>query len=65
MRAAKELVDDFRSCKGFYSWEKYLTHLGIDEDKQVYVSRNRNLIEMKERLSHSKAHFEFAILRLN
>ncbi|KAI0402894.1 hypothetical protein F4802DRAFT_608378 [Xylaria palmicola] len=53
MRAAKELVDDFRSCKGFYSWEKYLTHLGIDEDKQVYVSRNRNLIEMKERLSHN------------
>jgi len=54
MQAAKELVDDFRSCKGFYSWEKYLTHLGIDEFKQVYVSRNRNLIEMKERLSHSK-----------
>ncbi|KAI1423812.1 hypothetical protein F5Y12DRAFT_785755 [Xylaria sp. FL1777] len=53
MRAAKELVDDFRSCKGFYSWEKYLTHLGIDEDKQIYVSRNRNLIEMKERLSHN------------
>ncbi|TGJ82648.1 hypothetical protein E0Z10_g6107 [Xylaria hypoxylon] len=53
MRAAKGLVDDFRSCKGFYSWEKYLTHLGIDEDKQVYVSRNRNLIEMKERLSHN------------
>ncbi|KAF2962966.1 hypothetical protein GQX73_g10607 [Xylaria multiplex] len=53
MRAAKELVDDFRSCKGFYSWEKYLTHLGIDGDKQVYVSRNRNLIEMKERLSHN------------
>jgi general transcription factor 3C polypeptide 3 (transcription factor C subunit 4) len=54
MQAAKELIDDFRSCKGFYSWEKYLTHLGIDEDKQVFVSRNRNLIEMKERLSHSK-----------
>ncbi|KAI1282496.1 hypothetical protein F5Y07DRAFT_352769 [Xylaria sp. FL0933] len=53
MQAAKELVDDFRSCKGFYTWEKYLTHLGIDEDKQVYVSRNRNLIEMKERLSHN------------
>ncbi|KAI1200461.1 hypothetical protein F5X97DRAFT_332030 [Nemania serpens] len=53
MRAAKELVDDFRSCKGFYSWEKYLIHLGIDEDKEVYVSRNLNLIEMKERLSHN------------
>ncbi|KAI1310980.1 hypothetical protein F5Y03DRAFT_344639 [Xylaria venustula] len=53
MRAAKELVDDFRSCKGFYSWEKYLIHLGIDEDKQVYASANRNLIEMKERLSHN------------
>ncbi|KAI1755350.1 hypothetical protein F4782DRAFT_488209 [Xylaria castorea] len=58
MRAAKELVDDFRSCKGFYSWEKYLTHLGIDEDKQVYVSRNRNLIEMKERLSHNLNPYE-------
>ncbi|KAI1824812.1 hypothetical protein F4861DRAFT_538647 [Xylaria intraflava] len=53
MRSAKELVDDFRSYKGFYSWEKYLNHLGIDEDKQVYVPRNRNLIELKERLSHS------------
>ncbi|KAI0526612.1 hypothetical protein F5B22DRAFT_168251 [Xylaria bambusicola] len=58
MRAAKELVDDFRSCKGFYSWEKYLVHLGINEDKQVYVSRNRNLIEMKERLSHNLNPFE-------
>ncbi|KAI0879652.1 hypothetical protein GGS24DRAFT_438205 [Hypoxylon argillaceum] len=58
MRAAKELVDDFRSCKGFYSWEKYLTHLGIDEDKQIYVSRNRNLIEMKERLSHNLNPYE-------
>ncbi|KAI1431161.1 hypothetical protein GGR50DRAFT_689933 [Xylaria sp. CBS 124048] len=53
MRAAKELVDDFRSCKGFYTWEKYLNHLGIDEGKQVYVPRNRNLIELKERLSHN------------
>lgn len=60
MRAAKELVDDFRSCKGFYPWEKYLVHLGINEDKQVYVTRNRNLIEMKERLSHSKICLEFA-----
>ncbi|KAI0552879.1 hypothetical protein F4679DRAFT_532720 [Xylaria curta] len=58
MRAAKELVDDFRSCKGFYTWEKYLTHLGIDEDKEVYVSRNRNLIEMKERLSHNLNPYE-------
>ncbi|KAI8948291.1 hypothetical protein F4801DRAFT_468624 [Xylaria longipes] len=58
MRAAKELVDDFRSCKGFCSWEKYLTHLGIDEDKEVYVSRNRNLIEMKERLSHNLHPYE-------
>lgn len=65
MRAAKELVDDFRSCKGFYSWEKYLIHLGIDEDKEVYVSRNLNLIEMKERLSHSKAHRDSAILEHN
>lgn len=61
MRAAKELVDDFRSCKGFYSWEKYLIHLGIDEDKEVYVSRNLNLIEMKERLSHSKANEDLTI----
>ncbi|KAI1109731.1 hypothetical protein F5Y14DRAFT_393913 [Nemania sp. NC0429] len=53
MRAAKELVDDFRACKGFYSWEKYLIHLGIGEDKEIYVSRNTNLIEMKERLSHN------------
>ncbi|KAI0480602.1 hypothetical protein GGR56DRAFT_626811 [Xylariaceae sp. FL0804] len=55
MRSAKELVDDFRSCKNFYSWDKYLTHLGIDLDRGTIMSasRGRNLIEMKERLSQN------------
>ncbi|KAI5928521.1 hypothetical protein F4810DRAFT_8214 [Camillea tinctor] len=53
MSSAKELVEDFRSYKNFYSWDKYLAHLGINQDRDMVVSRNRNLLEMKERLSHN------------
>ncbi|RYP72438.1 hypothetical protein DL771_004233 [Monosporascus sp. 5C6A] len=51
--AAGALVDDFRSYKDFYSWDKYLSHLGIKQAQQKLVTRNRNLVEMAERLSHT------------
>lgn len=54
MTAAGPLVDDFRSYKDFYSWDNYLTHLGIKKAGQKPVTRNPNLVEMAERLSHSK-----------
>lgn len=54
MTAAGALVEDFRSYKDFYPWEKYLTHLGIEHTDRKPVMRNLNLVEMAERLSHSK-----------
>lgn len=54
MMAAGPLIDDFRSYKDFYSWDTYLTHLGIKQPGQKPVTRNPNLVEMAERLSHSK-----------
>ncbi|RYO94267.1 hypothetical protein DL764_007865 [Monosporascus ibericus] len=53
MSAAGALIDDFRSYKDFYSWDKYLSHLGIKQAEQKLVTRNRNLVEMAERLSHT------------
>ncbi|RYP54600.1 hypothetical protein DL768_000660 [Monosporascus sp. mg162] len=53
--AAGALIDDFRSYKDFYSWDKYLSHLGIKQAEQKLVTRNRNLVEMAERLSHNLA----------
>ncbi len=59
MMAAGALIDDFRSYKDFYSWENYLTHLGINQASQKPVTRNPNLVEMAERLSHSKLALRF------
>ncbi|KAI1327834.1 hypothetical protein F5Y16DRAFT_370410 [Xylariaceae sp. FL0255] len=53
MQASKDLIDDFRSCKSFYSWEKYLKFLGVTKDEESLLSRNPNLIDMRERLSHT------------
>ncbi|KAI0024668.1 hypothetical protein F4780DRAFT_547526 [Xylariomycetidae sp. FL0641] len=57
MASARELIDDFRSYKNFYSWDKYLSHMGIEqEDKDAVassLSRSKNLVEMRERLSHT------------
>ena len=55
MAAASALVEDFRSYKDFYPWDKYLTHLGIEHtDRKPVLMRNPNLVEMAERLSHSQ-----------
>ncbi|EMR71485.1 putative rna polymerase iii transcription factor tfiiic protein [Eutypa lata UCREL1] len=59
MAAAGPLVDDFRSYKDFYSWDNYLTHLGIKQASQKPVTRNPNLVEMAERLSHNLGPGEF------
>ncbi|KAL7626946.1 transcription factor TFIIIC subunit tfc4 [Parahypoxylon ruwenzoriense] len=53
MTVAQELVDDFRSYKEFYSWDRYLAHLGINQARERVVARNPNLLAMAERLSHN------------
>jgi general transcription factor 3C polypeptide 3 (transcription factor C subunit 4) len=32
MAAAKDLVDEFRSFREFYPWDKYLKFLGVGND---------------------------------
>ncbi|KAI2626665.1 TPR-like protein [Hypoxylon sp. NC1633] len=55
MSAAGKLVDDFRSYKDFYTWDKFLAYFGIHEARERYESRrgNSNLLAMAERLSHN------------
>ncbi|KAI0180874.1 TPR-like protein [Hypoxylon sp. FL1284] len=55
MAAAQKLVDDFRSYRDFYPWDKYLAHLGLDQAREKVMARrgNRNLLAMVERLSHN------------
>ncbi|KAI1374664.1 TPR-like protein [Hypoxylon crocopeplum] len=55
MSAARELVDDFRSYKDFYTWDKFLAHLGVDQAREKIEARkaNPNLLAMAERLSHN------------
>ncbi|KAI1144565.1 TPR-like protein [Hypoxylon sp. FL0543] len=55
MAAARKLVDDFRSYKDFYSWDKFLAHLGIHQAREKVEARKggTNLIAMAQRLSHN------------
>ncbi|KAI0881909.1 TPR-like protein [Annulohypoxylon maeteangense] len=55
MSAAGELVDDFRSYKEFYTWDKYLAHLNIHQAREKVEAQkgNPNLIAMAQRLSHN------------
>ncbi|KAJ1335258.1 general transcription factor 3C polypeptide 3 (transcription factor C subunit 4) [Microdochium nivale] len=53
MAAARELIEDFQSVKQFYSWERYLGHIGLKQDDRKGVSKSTNLMEMAERLSHT------------
>ncbi|KAI0851825.1 TPR-like protein [Daldinia vernicosa] len=55
LSAARLLVDDFRSYKDFYSWDKYLAHLGINQAREKVEARkgNPNLLAMAERLSNN------------
>ncbi|KAK0630545.1 hypothetical protein B0T17DRAFT_607433 [Bombardia bombarda] len=58
MRAAKDLVDDFRSYKEFYPWEKYIRYLGYGGNVQgqaAVPARNLKLAAMAERLMQNLA----------
>ncbi|ORY69818.1 uncharacterized protein BCR38DRAFT_405494 [Pseudomassariella vexata] len=50
MEAANELVDDFRSFRGFYPWDRYLVHMGLKQDRPTTSSTNPALLKMAERL---------------
>jgi general transcription factor 3C polypeptide 3 (transcription factor C subunit 4) len=62
MKAAKELVDDFRSYKQFYPWEKYIKFLGYAANVQggqaAVPARNMKLAAMEERLRQNLAPVE-------
>ncbi|KAK4157122.1 hypothetical protein C8A00DRAFT_12022 [Chaetomidium leptoderma] len=61
MKAAKELVDDFRSYKQFYPWEKYIKFLGYAANVQgqaAVPARNMKLAAMEERLRQNLAPIE-------
>lgn len=57
MASSKELVDDFRSLKKFYTWEKYLHFLGSKSAFQQSEAGQpkTELSQMYERLARSKA----------
>lgn len=49
MAAAKILVDDFRSFKAFYPWDRYLAQMGLKKDDTA-TSANPHLLKMVQRL---------------
>lgn len=57
MESSKELVDDFRSLKKFYTWEKYLNFLGpkssLEDPKPRHAKTE--LSQMYERLARTIA----------
>ncbi|KAK0646475.1 hypothetical protein B0T16DRAFT_330624 [Cercophora newfieldiana] len=59
MKAAKDLIDDFRSYKDFYPWDKYVKYLGYGGDvvhgQAATPSRNMKLAAMAERLRQNLA----------
>ncbi|KAI1062956.1 hypothetical protein LB507_006049 [Fusarium sp. FIESC RH6] len=57
MASSKELVDDFRSIKKFYSWDKYLHFLGPkNHSQQQEAEKPQNeLSQMYERLARTLA----------
>ncbi|KAK4239766.1 hypothetical protein C8A03DRAFT_13844 [Achaetomium macrosporum] len=58
MKAAKLLIDDFRSYKQFYPWEKYIKFLGyapLVQGQAAVPARNLKLAAMEERLRQNLA----------
>jgi general transcription factor 3C polypeptide 3 (transcription factor C subunit 4) len=53
MESCKELVDDFRSLKRFYTWDKYLHFLGKKQLLEEFANEEANteLSQMFERLT--------------
>jgi general transcription factor 3C polypeptide 3 (transcription factor C subunit 4) len=70
MEAARDLTDDFRSCKTFYSWDKYVKFLGYTGDSrtQAETPLDRDLTARIKRLSQSMSflcsHFEILLISL-
>jgi len=57
MESAKELTDDFRSFRDFYSWEKYVRYLGYDKKKKTTSenAEDSDLAAMADRLQQRKS----------
>ncbi|KAH6603389.1 hypothetical protein Trco_008164 [Trichoderma cornu-damae] len=57
LESCKELVDDFRSLKRFYTWDKYLHFLGRKQLLEQFASEEASteLSQMFERLTRSLA----------
>jgi general transcription factor 3C polypeptide 3 (transcription factor C subunit 4) len=58
MAAARDLVDDFRSFRRFYTWDKYVKYLGAANDMVFNApyqvqSGTSELHQFAERLSRS------------
>ncbi|KAK4189579.1 hypothetical protein QBC35DRAFT_493061 [Podospora australis] len=63
MKAAQDLVDDFRSYKQFYPWDKYIKFLGYATTdstggQSAVPARNFKLAAMEERLRQNLAPVE-------
>jgi general transcription factor 3C polypeptide 3 (transcription factor C subunit 4) len=55
MQSSRELIDDFRSLKKFYSWDKYLRFLGPRSSLQPPAGPGESeLGQMYERLTRSE-----------
>lgn len=62
MRASKDLVDDFRSLKRFYSWEKYLGFLGPGSSADRPVQQpDTALSQLYQRLARCKHNFQCGV----
>jgi general transcription factor 3C polypeptide 3 (transcription factor C subunit 4) len=57
MASSKELIDDFRSLKRFYTWDKYLHFLGSQGSlrKGISTQSHPELSQMYERLTRCKS----------
>jgi general transcription factor 3C polypeptide 3 (transcription factor C subunit 4) len=58
MEAAQDLIEDFRSFKTFYPWDKYVHFLGYPGAAQTQAQTgatplDADLAAMADRLSHS------------
>lgn len=51
MDASKELVDEFRSLKRFYSWDKYLNFLGSSSANRAVQQPETELSQLYQRLA--------------
>lgn len=64
MESCKELVDDFRSLKRFYTWDKYLHFLGRKQLLEQFANEEANteLSQMFERLTRCMSPYPISVL---